>query len=263
MSLLLHNPQTLHRYYNHLPMNFESNLERESERYSIASGSMVSQNVSSATSYAVSMCSPSLLSVMSVTSDMQFFKNEFGRQLNNYSDVYRLPADVEEFNQLGILKHFISYHLLTPWIGKKHGMFIDIIGQKYVPGMEEAMANDVPGNQKPAWIWAVGQVVGKLPVELYQLDVWVRSEPILMESAELSRWNVREYIFSFHKPHQFTLWICRDPSLYRIPIIRLSIMFPHKCSMRHHLVYPTGHKAGQSNFECSSTRVAPMFALLT
>ena len=148
MSLLLHNPQTLHRYYNHLPMDFESDLETESERYSIASGSMVSQSVSSATSYAVSMRSPSPLSVMSVTSDMQFFKNEFGRQLNNYSDVYRLPADVEELNRLGILKLFIPYHLLTPWIGKQHGMFIDIIGQKYVPGMEEAMANDVPGEPK-------------------------------------------------------------------------------------------------------------------
>ena len=116
MSLLLHNPQTLHRYYDHLPMDFESEFETESERYSIASGSMVSQSVSSATSYPVdhSMRSPSPLSVMSINSDMQFFKNEFGRQLNNYSDVYRLPADVEEFNRLGILKCFISYHLLTP-----------------------------------------------------------------------------------------------------------------------------------------------------
>jgi hypothetical protein len=98
-------------------MDFESDYETESEcRYSMASGSMASQTVSSATSFAVdhSMRSPSPLSVMSINSDMQFFKNEFGRQLNNYSDVYRLPADVEEFNRLGIFKYFISYHLLTP-----------------------------------------------------------------------------------------------------------------------------------------------------
>jgi hypothetical protein len=41
--------------------------------------------------------------VLSVTSSMreQIYKEEFGRNLNNYSDVYRLPADEEELERLG------------------------------------------------------------------------------------------------------------------------------------------------------------------
>ena len=31
----------------------------------------------------------------------QAFKQEFGRGLNNYSEVYRLPADEEELGRLG------------------------------------------------------------------------------------------------------------------------------------------------------------------
>lgn len=31
----------------------------------------------------------------------KIYKEEFGRNLNNYSDVYRLPADEEELERLG------------------------------------------------------------------------------------------------------------------------------------------------------------------
>ncbi|KAJ7148906.1 hypothetical protein C8R46DRAFT_863290, partial [Mycena filopes] len=46
----------------------------------------------------------------------QAFKQEYGRKLNNYSELYRLPADDEELDRLN----------------KQHEMFIEIMG-KYPP----------------------------------------------------------------------------------------------------------------------------------
>jgi|SRR3984957_7681990 len=57
----------------------------------------------SETSYNVSMRSPSpARSVLSMTSSMraQAFIQEYGRGYNNYSEVYRLPADEEELERL-------------------------------------------------------------------------------------------------------------------------------------------------------------------
>ena len=66
--------------------------------------------VSSFTSYDVSLRSGSPTpSVWSVTSSIRAnaYKQEFGRDLNNYSEVYRLPADAEELERLGAdLRHF-------------------------------------------------------------------------------------------------------------------------------------------------------------
>ena len=59
---------------------------------------------SSRTSVSFSMRSPSPTpSVFSVTSSLraQAYRQEYGRGLNNYSDVYRLPADEEELDRLG------------------------------------------------------------------------------------------------------------------------------------------------------------------
>lgn len=59
---------------------------------------------SSYTSYDASMRSGSPTpSVRSMTSSIlaQAFKHEFGRGINNYSEVYRLPADEEELDRLG------------------------------------------------------------------------------------------------------------------------------------------------------------------
>lgn len=61
-------------------------------------------SVSSYTSYDVSMRSVSPTpSVWSVTSSLRAkaFKFEYGRGLNNYSEIYRLPADDEELARLG------------------------------------------------------------------------------------------------------------------------------------------------------------------
>ncbi|KAJ7361299.1 hypothetical protein DFH08DRAFT_843703 [Mycena albidolilacea] len=86
------------------------------------------------TSYDVSMRSASPTpSVWSMTSSMrsQAFKQEFGRELNNYSEVYRLPADDEELDRLD----------------HQHQMFIEIMG-KYPPGLPDVMRDDVPGETK-------------------------------------------------------------------------------------------------------------------
>ncbi|KAF5374969.1 hypothetical protein D9758_000509 [Tetrapyrgos nigripes] len=72
-------------------------------------------------------------SVMSVSSSFraQAYKHEFGRGLNNYSEVYRLPADDEELERLD----------------SQHVMFKEIMGN-YHPKMAEVMADNVPGEPK-------------------------------------------------------------------------------------------------------------------
>ncbi|KAF8079038.1 S-adenosyl-L-methionine-dependent methyltransferase [Lyophyllum atratum] len=93
-----------------------------------------SVGASSHTSYDVSIRSGSPApSVWSMTSSIraQAFKHEFGRGLNNYSEVYRLPADDEELDRLE----------------KQHLMFKDLMGN-YPPPMLEIMAEDTPGETK-------------------------------------------------------------------------------------------------------------------
>ncbi|KAJ7651499.1 hypothetical protein DFH06DRAFT_1187109 [Mycena polygramma] len=88
----------------------------------------------SVTSYDASMRSVSPTpSVWSVTSSLRAtaFKQEYGRELNNYSEVYRLPADDEELDRLN----------------KQHDMFVEIMG-KYPPCLPEIMRDDVPGETK-------------------------------------------------------------------------------------------------------------------
>jgi len=61
---------------------------------------------SSSTSFDLSMRSGSPApSLYSVTSSIRAasFRHEYGRGLNNYSDVYQLPADDEELDRLGIV----------------------------------------------------------------------------------------------------------------------------------------------------------------
>ncbi|PPR06142.1 hypothetical protein CVT26_005364 [Gymnopilus dilepis] len=113
--------------------------DTESDVYSVASGpppSVSGSLASSMTSYEVdrSMRSASPVSVLSVTESMQanIYRQEYGRGLNNYSDVYRLPADEEELERLD----------------KQHSMFVEVMGGKYVPPMASVMADDVPGEVK-------------------------------------------------------------------------------------------------------------------
>ncbi|TFY78398.1 hypothetical protein EWM64_g5617 [Hericium alpestre] len=89
---------------------------------------------SSATSYDVSMRSASPApSAYSMTSSLraQSYRHEFGRGLNNYSEVYRLPADDEELDRLD----------------KQHILFMEVMG-KYPPPLTQIMADDTPGETK-------------------------------------------------------------------------------------------------------------------
>ncbi|KAL4077513.1 S-adenosyl-L-methionine-dependent methyltransferase [Scleroderma citrinum] len=82
----------------------------------------------SRTSVDFSMRSPSPApSVFSMTSSLraQAYIKEFGRDLNNYSDVYRLPADEEELERLD----------------RQYEMFCKVMG-KYSPLLPEVLADD-------------------------------------------------------------------------------------------------------------------------
>ncbi|OJT08457.1 hypothetical protein TRAPUB_640 [Trametes pubescens] len=72
-------------------------------------------------------------SMYSMTSSLRAasYRHEFGRGINNYSEVYRLPADDEEFERLD----------------NQHVMFMEAMG-KYPHCMEEVLADDEPEVQK-------------------------------------------------------------------------------------------------------------------
>jgi hypothetical protein len=108
-------------------------------------------STSSATSHDVSMRSGSPApSVYSVTSSLRAasYRQEFGRGLNNYSEVYRLPADDEELDRLGtaFVKLLIKCLGLTH-ADMQHEMFKKVLGT-YPPPMTEVMADDTPGEFK-------------------------------------------------------------------------------------------------------------------
>lgn len=94
--------------------------------------------------------SPTPSMVLSVTSSMRekIYKQEFGRNLNNYSDVYRLPADEEELERLGgsIIKH-VADVVNKMCKDKQHSVLSVLMGGKYPAPMLEVMA-DEPGETK-------------------------------------------------------------------------------------------------------------------
>lgn len=89
----------------------------ESDAMSLVSGSYaMSSRASSVTTVDWEMRSASPgPSVMSMSSSLRVnaFRHEFGRGLNNYSEVYRLPADEEELERLGELPLFLCGHSLA------------------------------------------------------------------------------------------------------------------------------------------------------
>ncbi|KAF9055905.1 hypothetical protein BJ165DRAFT_1429469 [Panaeolus papilionaceus] len=95
--------------------------------------SVVSSQTSHAGTQSMRSASPAP-SVMSISDSIRemIYKHEYGRSLNNYSDVYRLPADEEELNRLD----------------QQHEMMADIMGGKYVPPMAEVMREEPFGEQK-------------------------------------------------------------------------------------------------------------------
>lgn len=75
------------------------------------------------------------------------YRHEFGRGINNYSEVYRLPADDEEFERLGMVPaQPCATIILMPSTDSQHIMFMEAMG-KYPHCMEEVLA-DEPGVSK-------------------------------------------------------------------------------------------------------------------
>jgi len=132
--------------------------DAEDETCSISSATLFSPprsvSGSSCTSYDVSMRSASPTpSVFSMTSSLraQAFKHEFGRGINNYSEVYRLPADDPELERLGMrfssLFSTLRSSCSRTLAEKQHLMFKEVMGN-YPPPMYEVMVDDVPGETK-------------------------------------------------------------------------------------------------------------------
>ncbi|KAI0094532.1 hypothetical protein BDY19DRAFT_901695 [Irpex rosettiformis] len=121
-------------YYE--PMSEDELNDGESDRYSVASGSFSNFSArKTATTdtdmHSIRSTSPTR-SVMSMTDSLRAaaYRHEYGRGLNNYSEVYSLPADEEELERLD----------------KQHIMFTEVMG-KYVPPLYEVLA-DTPGEHK-------------------------------------------------------------------------------------------------------------------
>ena len=104
----------------------------------------------SVTSHDVSMRSGSPApSIYSVTSSIRAasYRQEYGRGLNNYSEVYRLPADDEELERLGAFIKLLFECLGLNHADMQHEMFKKLMGD-YPPPMAEVMADDTPGETK-------------------------------------------------------------------------------------------------------------------
>ena len=88
------------------PTSYNDVADDDSDTWSMKSGStgFAPSVATSATTVDWEMRSASRPpSVFSFTSSLRAnaFRQEFGRGLNNYSEVYRLPADEEELERLG------------------------------------------------------------------------------------------------------------------------------------------------------------------
>ena len=79
---------------------------------------------------------------------MELYKEDSGRRLNNYSEVYQLPADEEEFERLGKDSMVQPTGPLTlHQTDRQHILLEHILGYRYVPGMAEVLTH-VPGQRR-------------------------------------------------------------------------------------------------------------------
>lgn len=132
--------------------------EYDSDACSVMSTSscFAGSQATSATSHDVDMRSASPApSVYSVTSSIRAasYRHEYGRGINNYSDVYRLPADDEEFERLGTRPPYIrrvsgvASQTDSPPPDQQHNIFMEVMG-KYPPPLAQIVADDTPGEPK-------------------------------------------------------------------------------------------------------------------
>lgn len=123
-----------HPFHSILPPQLESDYEDSiDDDGSSILGSSRSAAATSVTSYDASMRSPSpALSVIPITDSMRerILRQEYGRGLNNYSEVYCLPADDEEWDRLR----------------KQYTLLSDLLG-KYAPPVDDIMRDEGPGTE--------------------------------------------------------------------------------------------------------------------
>ncbi|KIP11739.1 hypothetical protein PHLGIDRAFT_63365 [Phlebiopsis gigantea 11061_1 CR5-6] len=115
------------------PVQYDNMSDDESDSCSMSGSFSASGKASSVTTADWEMRSASPgPSVFSIGSSLRVnaYRHEYGRGLNNYSEVYRLPADDEELDRLD----------------KQHIMFKEVMGA-YPPPLYEALAN-TPGVHK-------------------------------------------------------------------------------------------------------------------
>ncbi len=146
----------MYRYSDVLVMSPSSSsstydMDDSSDIYTESGSHYDQSSASSATTPDVEMRSDSMRSaspapsVLTMTSSYQenAYRTEFGRNLNNYSDVYRLPADEEEIRRLGVSLFRGCVVCFWSLSVHQHHMFREVMGQ-YPPGLEEIMTH-VPG----------------------------------------------------------------------------------------------------------------------
>jgi hypothetical protein len=102
---------------DHILQQMDIDSDSESEVFSTVSDGPPSsvaytnaRSMTSGTSYELDPTtrSSSPMSVISLTESMRaniLYRQEYGRGLNNYSEIYRLPVDDEEFERLGTVAH--------------------------------------------------------------------------------------------------------------------------------------------------------------
>ncbi|PPQ99299.1 hypothetical protein CVT24_009167 [Panaeolus cyanescens] len=114
-------------------MDYDSDQDSDIRSTTDFSGMSVSSKPTTVIDGSMRSASPAP-SVLSFTSSFRehLFKEEYGRNLNAYSDVYKLPADEEELTRLD----------------EQHNMLISVMGGKYVAPMYEVMVDDTPGEPK-------------------------------------------------------------------------------------------------------------------
>lgn len=136
---------------------FAMDDDRFSDSESVVSAAIFSAGASVTTATSVdednvSMRSASPVpSVMSMNSSLRdrLFRQEFGRNLNNYSAVYQLPADEEELDRLG--ESVLSILSLTNLLSvseRQYEMLNSLFGYKYAPPMPEILSEDDSGTEK-------------------------------------------------------------------------------------------------------------------
>lgn len=158
--------------------------------------SNIKSDTSSRTSVDASMRSPSpTQSVMSVTSSVraQSYRYEHGRGVNNYSEVYRLPADDVEIDRLGECQRSSAHHVFSQSLSDAQHQMVNKIMGKYAPPLPEVMADNVPGETKAVLDLGCGSGTwyGLWTQIAYSFLSWCAGSWMLHENSQtVARWRL-------------------------------------------------------------------------